>query len=211
MAPSSLLLGVLLFQGPGDGWANVPDARQVKRLYWDLFKTTEIWVRLIPESPEGKPGLVNLIFQAFFPGVPERDPYTGQPREPKGLPEKLVLKAQPLPMTVVRELTLRLEIDGKTVDLTANPGQYRYLYPCAPGDGCTANAVDADIDAALVRSLVAADVVKGVALGFPIKLTAEDQRALKEFAAKVTRSPTHDAYGSPSTRTSPGRPRPPPP
>ena len=87
MALSSVLLGVLLFQGPGDGWANVPDARQVKRLYWDLFKTTEIWVRLIPETPGGKPPLVNLIFQAFYPGVPARDPYTGQPREPKGPPD----------------------------------------------------------------------------------------------------------------------------
>jgi hypothetical protein len=185
MALSSLLLGVVLFQGPGDGWANVPDARQVKRLYWDLFKTTEIWVRLIPENAEGKPPLVNLIFQAFFPGVPERDPYTGLPREPKGPPEKIVLKAMPLPMTVVQMLTLRLEIGGKTVDLTADPARYRYLSPCGPGDGCAANAVDADIDAALVRSLVAAKVVNGVALGFPVKLTAEDQRALKEFATRI--------------------------
>jgi len=33
-----------------------------------------------------------------------------------------------------------------------------------------------------VRSLVAA---KGVALGFPIKLPAEDLRALKEFATRI--------------------------
>jgi hypothetical protein len=64
----SLPLALLLLQAPGDGWALVQDTRQVKRLYWDLFQTTEVWLRLIPEDPDGKPPLVNLIFQAFFPG-----------------------------------------------------------------------------------------------------------------------------------------------
>ena len=90
MMLSSLLVGLLLVQGSGDGWALVHDTRQVKRLYYDLFQTTEIWVRLIPEDSEGKPPLVNLIFQAFFPGRAERDPYTGLPREPKGPPARLV-------------------------------------------------------------------------------------------------------------------------
>lgn len=185
MAPSSLLLGVLLFQGPGDGWANVPDARQVKRLYWDLFKTTEIWVRLIPESPEGKPGLVNLIFQAFFPGVPERDPYTGLPREPKGPPARLVLVAQPLPMTVIHELSLRLVVDGQTIDLTGPSNRYRNL-PCfVATEDCTPNAVEAELEPSVLRSSITARVVKGEALGFPIKLSAEDLRALAEFATKI--------------------------
>jgi hypothetical protein len=73
-----------------------------------MFQTTEIWLRLIPEHSEGKPPLVNLIFKAFFPGRAERDPYTGLPREPKGPPARLVLVAQPLPLTVIRELSLRL-------------------------------------------------------------------------------------------------------
>jgi len=182
---SSLLLGLLLFQGPGDGWALVHDTRQVKRLYYDLSQTTEIWLRLIPEDPEGKPPLVNLIFQAFFPGRAERDPYTGLPREPKGPPARLVLVAQPLPMTMIRELSLRLTVDDKTVDLTGPTAKYRYLYPCGPGDGCSANGVEAEIDASLLRSLTGARVVTGQALGFPIKLTVEDQRVLAEFGSKV--------------------------
>ena len=185
MALSSLLLGLLLFQGPGDGWVLVPDTRQVKTLYWDLFQTTEVWLRLIPEEPEGKPPLVSLIFQAYFPGRPERDPYTGQPRPPKGPPSQLILRAQPLPLTVVRELTLRLTIDDKRVDLTAPGAKYRYLYPCSPGEVCGANAVAAEIDASLLRSLIAARLVKGEALGFPIKLTADDRRLLAEFATRI--------------------------
>ncbi len=182
MALPSLLLGILLFQGPGDGWVLVPDTRQVKKLYWDLFQTTEIWVRLIPEDPAGKPPLVSLMFQAYFPGRAERDPYTGQPRDPKGPPSKLVLRAQPLPMTYVSQLTLKLVIDGKTVDLAAPGAAYQYLSPCQE---CAANAIMADIDAALLRSLVTAQAVKGEALGFPIRLTAEDERALAEFAERV--------------------------
>ena len=78
MALPSLLLGILLFQGPGDGWVLVPSTRQVKRLYWDLFQTTEVWLSLIPEDPAGTRPLVTFIFQAFFPGQAERDPYSGR-------------------------------------------------------------------------------------------------------------------------------------
>lgn len=181
----ALLLGILLFQGPGDGWALVPDTRQVKRLYWDLFQTTEIWVRLIPEGPEGKPPVVNLVFQAFFPGRAERDPYSGLPREPKGPPAQLVLKALALPMTVVYQITLRLTTDDKTVDLTAPGARFQYLYPCSAGDGCTPNGVSAELEPGLLRALIAARVVKGEALGVPVTLTADDQRSLAEFASRI--------------------------
>jgi hypothetical protein len=185
MTLSSLLLGVLLFQGPGDGWALVRDTRQVKRLYYDLFQTTEIWLRLIPEDSEGKPPLVNLIFQAFFPGRAERDPYTGLPREPKGPPARLVLVAQPLPMTLIRELSLRLVVDGKTIELTGPANRYRNL-PCfVATEDCTPNAVEAELEPSVLRSLITARAVRGQALGFPIKLTAEDQRALAGFATKI--------------------------
>jgi hypothetical protein len=184
MALPSLLLGILLFQGPGDGWVLVPDTRQVKKLYWDLFQTTEVWVRLIPQDPEGKPPLVSLIFQAFFSGKPERDPYTGQPRDPKGPPSKLELRAQPLPLTVVNQLTLKLVVDDKTVDLTAPGAAYRNLYPCPDGE-CAANAVAAEIDPPRLRALIKAKLVKGEVLGIPIRLTPDDQRALAELATRI--------------------------
>jgi hypothetical protein len=87
---------------------------------------------------------------------------------------------------VGQTLTLRLTIDDKAVDLTAPGARYRYLYPpCPPGDVCPANAVAASIEPSLLRSLVTAREVKGEALGFPIRLTGEDQRALAEFAARI--------------------------
>lgn len=181
----SLTLALLLLQGPGNGWAMVPGTREVKRLYWELSETTEVWLRLIPEDPDGKPPLVNLIFQAFFPGRAERDPYTGLPREPKGPPARIVLRAQPLPLTMIRELTLRLVIDGKTMDLTGPASHYRLLPCLGASDDCAQNAVEADLEPSTLRSLAAATTVRGEALGFPIKLTDADRAPLAEFATRI--------------------------
>jgi hypothetical protein len=128
------------------GWALAQaKPREVGRTYWELLPEMEIWVRLIPEDPEGKPPLVNLVFHAFFPGRAERDPYTGLPQWPKGEPARLTLSAEPLPSTVIRELSLQLVVDGKTIDLTGPNGRYRTL-PCViPSGDCSPNAVEADL------------------------------------------------------------------
>ena len=182
---SSLPLLLVLFQSPGDGWALAPGAaREIKRLYWDLFQTTEVWLRLVPEDPHGSPPLLNLVFQAFFPGRAERDPYSGLPRQPPGPPAKLTLRAQPSPVTMIRELSLRLVIDGKTVDLTGPGRPYRTLCLVA-GEDCAPNAVEADLEPSLLRSLIAARTVQFQALGFPVTLTEADRRALGEFASRI--------------------------
>jgi len=42
MVLASLPMAVLLLQAPGDGWALDQQTRHVRRLYWDLFQTTEV-------------------------------------------------------------------------------------------------------------------------------------------------------------------------
>ena len=87
MIPASLLLIPLLLQAPDDGWGLVRSRpREVTRIYWELLKTTEVFVRLTPLDADGKPVRVNLVFHAFFPGRAERDTYSGQPRWPNGPP-----------------------------------------------------------------------------------------------------------------------------
>ena len=68
------LSSLLLAQAPGSGWAMV-DAPpgEVRRLHWELHETTEVWVRLTPGDPGGERPLVNVVFQAFFPGRARRD------------------------------------------------------------------------------------------------------------------------------------------
>jgi len=186
MPLSSLTLAPLLFQAPGDGWAMVQGNREVKKLYWELFETTEIWTRLIPEDPDGKPPLVSLIFQAFFPGRAERDPYNkGLPRDPKGPPARIVVQAQPLPLTVIRELSLRLVVDGRSIDLTGPTSRYHNLPCLVASEDCVPNAVESELEPSTLRSLIAATSVSGEALGFPIKLADADRAALADFATRI--------------------------
>jgi hypothetical protein len=54
-----LPVAFLLLQGPGDAWTLVQSPpRETRRVYWDLFQTTEVWLRLVPEEPNGKPPLL---------------------------------------------------------------------------------------------------------------------------------------------------------
>jgi hypothetical protein len=184
----SLPLILLLFQAPADGWgpARVQPG-EVKRIYWELLQTTEVMVRLVPVNADGKPVRVNLVFQAFFPGRADRDPYSGLPQWPKGMPTRLTVTAQAFALTfIVPELSLRLVIDGATVDLTGPGSRYRQI-PC-PGvtDDCTPNGVEVDLDPAILQSLITARSVEGHALGFPITLTREDQTVLGDFASRIS-------------------------
>ena len=176
------VLAALLTQS---GWALAgAKPREVGRTYWELIPEMEVWLRLVPEDAEGKPTLVNLVFHAFFPGRAKREPYSLLPQWPKGEPARLTLSAEPPTLTMIRELILRLVIDDRTIDLTA-PGKYRTLPCLVATDDCWPNAVEAELDAAVLRSLASAKSVTGVALGFPIRLAGADQDAIRAFAAKA--------------------------
>jgi hypothetical protein len=180
-------LMLLLLQAPDDGWGVArAQPREVKRIYWELLKTTEVLVRLVPIDPDGKPVRVNLVFQAFFPGRAQRDIYTGLPQWPKGPPARLVVTAQAFALTfVIPELSLRLAIDKATVDLTGPGSRYRNIPCLITTEDCAPNGVEADLEPAALRSLITARTVQGQALGLPIKLTHEDQAVLADFAARI--------------------------
>ena len=168
---------VLLLQAPGDGWAlaQVPD-REVKTLYWELFDTSETWVSVIPSGPKDEPPLTRLILQAFFVG-----------KSTAGPPSRVVLRALGLPMTIMRDYSLKLTVDDKAFDLApacASPAgsgpPCQLLYP--PGANSSANGVAVDLDPGLVERLAGAHAVTGTALGFPIVLSPDDLAALARFA-----------------------------
>jgi hypothetical protein len=186
--PIALARSLSVLQAPGAGWVVAPaPPREVKRVYWDLFQTTDVWVRLTPSDSKGTAPLVSLIFQAFFPGRVQLEPYTLRPQWPKGTPARVVVRAEPFPLTTIRALSLQFVIDGYTFDL-AGPGSRYALVPC--GDDCIPNAIDAEIDPALLGALTTATVVTGDALGFSIRLAPDDQRALSAFAARAGIAPT---------------------
>ena len=187
MAHSVLALLLLFAQAPDEGWGPTKvQPRDVSRIYWELLQTTEVLLRLAPTDPDGKPVRVNLIFQAFFPGRAQRDQYTGLPQWPKGPPARIALTAQALPMTfVIPELSLRLVIDGVRVELTGPGRRYRNIPCLIATEDCAPDGVEADLDPAILRSLITARAVEGDALGFPIALTQADLSALSAFAARI--------------------------
>jgi hypothetical protein len=182
-----LLLTLFLLQGPGEGWNLVQGPpRELKRVYWELFETTEVWVLLLPESPQGEPAPVNLVFQAFFSGRAKKDPYSKLPQWPKGEPERLIVRVQPFPMTFSYELSLRLVVDDQTFDL----GEYclpeRFGPPCQIlYSGEVASGVSVEVQPALLQRLAKARSVTGTALGFPILLSSDDLSAVGKFAEAV--------------------------
>jgi hypothetical protein len=183
------LLALFLFQGPGEGW-NLVQAppREVKRVYWDLFETTEVWVLVLPGDPQGgEPPRVSMVFQAFFPGRAKRDSNSGLPQWPKGEPERLTVRVQPFPMTVIDEPSLRLVVDGGTFDLGASCN-----WPLGSGGPCqilysdsALIGVSVEVQRSLVQRLAEARVVTGTALGFPILLSSDDLVAVGKFAEAV--------------------------
>jgi len=187
------LLALFMFQSPGEGW-NLVQAppREVKRVYWDLFETTEVWVLLLPGDPQGEPAPVNLVFQAFFSGRAKRDPYSKLPEWPKGEPERLTVRVQPFPTTVLKEPSLRFVVDDETFDLGASckwplgsGGPCQILYSGDSELGSAIIGVSVEVQPPLLRRLAKARVVTGTALGFPILLSSDDLGAVGKFAEAV--------------------------
>lgn len=180
---SLVSLALLLQAGPAPG-----PPREVTRHYWAALKTTDVWVRVVPELRDGKPAPVDFTVKAFFPGRAVRDMYTGQPEWPKGTPARLVLIVQAAPLAFFKGLSLQLVIDGGRLDLTGPGSRYRNI-PCLVSDtACTPNGVEVELDPAILRALISASTVEGEALGFSIRLTPADQAALADLATRINLS-----------------------
>ncbi|MCI0423308.1 MAG: hypothetical protein L0312_29495 [Acidobacteria bacterium] len=186
------LLALFLFQAPGEGW-NLVQAppREVKRVYWDLFETTEVWLLLLPGDPQGEPAPVNVVFQAFFAGRAKRDSYSGLPEWPKGKPDRITLRVQLFPMTETltypRDLSLRLVVDEETIDLGAScvpAGSGPVCQLLFPGEGA-ANGISVEVQPVLLQRLAKAPVVTGTALGFQILLSSDDLDAVGKFVEAI--------------------------
>lgn len=183
---AAVLLAGLTTIGTADARPQVVGRpREVRQIYWELLKSTEVLVELVPEDAAGRKPLVSLTFRAHFPGVAKRNPYNGLPEWPTGRPARMTLTAQALPLVLIRELSLRISLDGAATDLTGPGSRYRNVPCLVAGDGCAPNGVEAEIDATLLRSFVDARTITGSALGFPVRLSADDQAAVREFGARA--------------------------
>jgi hypothetical protein len=149
--------------------------REIKILYWELFQTTEVWVRIVPEAHNGKPTLLSLIFFVTYPG-----------KDLKRTPPTISLQAQPDPLTVFKRLSLKLTLQpGGFLDLAAPGRDFRYIYPCGVGEGCAPGAIVATLSWEELNRFAKCERFTGEVLGFDVSFAAADSDALRDFARKL--------------------------
>jgi hypothetical protein len=168
------LMAMPTAQGPGDGYNLAPSPpREIKTLYWELFQTTEIWVRLTPEGENRKPAPVSLIFIATFPG-----------KKLAHEPTDINIRAQVDLRFVASKFSLKLIPDpGELLDL-AGPGANFEYYPRCPSGDCAVTGVISVVPWKVFGRMVQAKSIVGEALGLGISLREADLDALRAFAKR---------------------------
>jgi hypothetical protein len=162
-------------QGPGDGYNLAPSSpREIKTLYWEVFQTTEVWVRLAPEGENRKPAPVSLIFYATFPG-----------KKLAHEPTDINIRAQTDPRFVASKFSLKLMLDpGEPLDL-AGPGANFEYYPRCPTGDCAVTGVISVVPWKVFARIVQAKGIVGEVLGLGISLREADLDALRAFAKRL--------------------------
>ena len=170
-------------QGPGDGFNLAPSApREIKTLYWELFKTSEIWVRLSPEGKDNKPAPVSLIFYITFSG-----------KEPSSEPTQIGVRAQADPGFVASKFSLKLlPQPGAPLDLVGPPGTVKNFigtdfqyYPHCPGGGCAVTGVISYLPWKIFLRIARSESLTAEALGIEVSFQKGDLDALRTFAKKI--------------------------
>ncbi len=161
------LAALLLLQAPGDGFGMVDTRpREVRRLYWDLFQTTEVWVTLSPVTQNTVAG-PRFAVQALFPG-----------REVKGPPGRIQVKALVDP--VGNDTSFRVTVNGKAWEVTGAGGDWFLLR----GDYGTFGIVAA-LTPEVLRAMAGSANVTVSVLGVELRLSPQDVEALAEFARQI--------------------------
>jgi len=177
------LATITTVQGPGDGFNLAPSApREIKTLYWELFKTTEIWVRLSPEGKDNKPAPVSLIFYVIFSG-----------KELSSVPTQIAVRAQADPRFVASKFSLKLAPrPGAPLDLVGPLGTVKnsigtnfQYYPNCPDGGCAVTGVISYLPWKIFVQIARSESLTAEALGIEVSFEKRDLDALRAFAKKI--------------------------
>lgn len=170
-------------QGPGEGYNLAPSSpREIKTLYWELFQTTEIWVRISPDGKDHKPSPVSLIFYVTFSG-----------KELSFEPTHITIRAQADPRFVASKFSLKLSPQpGAPLDLVGPPGtaknsigtNFQY-YPNCPGGGCAVTGVISYLPWKVFLQIARSESLTVEALGIEVSFHKADFDALRAFAKTI--------------------------
>lgn len=162
----AILLAVSLLDAGGDQLAPPPGDGEIRAVYSDLLRQTQIWLTLELKAAGGRPpSPVLLTIGRTFSG-----------RVPLGPPALFAVRAS-LTSPGEPRAELWLVADGGRVDLAAgNPQALR------TGDE---DALTTAIPAETLKRIAGAERITGNALGFAFELTASQREALRAFVARA--------------------------
>jgi hypothetical protein len=146
-----------------------PRDGDIRVLYWELQKETEVWLTLEPKSPEGKPlpTAMNLTFTLRFPGM-----------RPPTPPSRIEVRANAGLTAMPRPVLWLVLGDGQKIDLTP-PGTVGLT------SGAASDYIPAWMPVETLRQVAEADRVSGNALGMEFELTPSQREALRAFLSRV--------------------------
>ena len=174
-------------QRPGSGWILKPSPDgTIQTLYWDLFKQTEIWMRLEPHLASGGPAPLYVILSTIVDGEKLRRPV-----------ESFDWQAQGNPRLIVTRTSFVLTLDRRQViDLATGPWPFTALSGNNCEGGCPETGAVAHLPVAVARRIAAARRVDGDVLGLPVTFTQDQIAAINRYIARVTLSQDEDSRGS---------------
>jgi hypothetical protein len=173
-------------QAPGDGYIYEPSSREIKTLYWELYQTTEIWVRLSPDGVDrNKPAPVSLIFYVTFPG-----------KELANEPTDITIRAQSSPLFVTTKFSLKLmPRPGEPLDLAGPLGpdknsigtNFQYLQNCrdSSSSNCTVNGIISYLPWKVFMQIASSETLTAEVLGIEVSFQQADLDALRAFARRL--------------------------
>jgi len=162
-------------QGPGEGYNLAPSPpRVIKILYWELFQTTETWVRLSPEGENSKPAPMSLIFYVTYHG-----------KKLANEPTSVNIRAQANPRFVASKFSLKFLLgSGGPLDLAAPGGNFMY-YPRCPNRDCAVTGIISTVPWKIFAQILQTESIRGEVLGVGISLQEADLDALRAFAKRL--------------------------
>ena len=177
-------------QRPGSGWILKPSPDgSIQTLYWDLYKQTEIWMRLEPRLPSGDAAPMYVVLSTIVDGQRQRKPV-----------EAFDWQAQGNPRLIVTRPSFTLTLDGRdTIDLQTGAWPFHTLY--ATGcDTCAVTGAVAQLPVPVARRIASASRLEGLVLGLTVTFTREQIAALGRYIARVTLADAGEDAARPGAR-----------
>ena len=153
-----------------------PKLKEIGANYFEPLKQSQIWINVEPELLEAGPAPVSLNLTIAFPGFRLNDP-----------PNSVAVRAQSRCFPIVfpqraRQPVLRFHVNNTAViDLTAPGSTYQFIANCSESN----DTVIAQVPFILLRQIAESGNVMVDALGFALRLTADDSAAWRLFLHTV--------------------------